>query len=157
MLISFKKFKDKPNVLVCTRNDDSVSYSSQIRGLETHDVVHLAVESVLKFKNSFYGLVAKGMEISVFSLPKDQWPKMPDEAIQTEFLVNLFQTELNDGKEIENINELIRMNCESNYLSAPKILSEAEIRKIRNRRDELLIEWHALSRGDTMEFEFSEK
>jgi hypothetical protein len=68
--------------------------------MEDHDLCHFAVEITLQFKNGFYGLIDRGFNISDFELPRNERPlelipaNLPLEAQQTEFIVNLLQTEL---------------------------------------------------------------
>ena len=93
----FKKHLDKPNTLTIFREDGTSTWAGIHPGLETHDLAHFAVEQTLKMKEAFFGLISEGFEITDFELPNDQKPgrlmKLPFEALQSEHLVNLIQTE----------------------------------------------------------------
>ncbi len=60
------KNKNGLTVLTITKDDGSVTWSKLQRGLEFHDLAHYAVEKELQLKNSFYGMVNKGLDIHDF-------------------------------------------------------------------------------------------
>ena len=74
MIIKLKKMISKLSILTIVRNDNTSTWSKLHRGLETHDLAHYAVESTLKFKNAFYGLINEGYTVADFELPKDKRP-----------------------------------------------------------------------------------
>ena len=73
MKIQFKKENHKPSILTCTRTDGSTTWVKMYPGFEAHDLGHYAVETVLKFENAFYGMIAKGSNIEDFEMPSIVW------------------------------------------------------------------------------------
>lgn len=163
MIITLKKGKHKPGTLSCTRTDGSVSWIKLQRGVETHDLAHFAVETTLGFTDAFYGIIARGFDISDFELPREQRPQalipanLPEQAIQTEHIVNLLQIEFfNSGEDPGFIVTLKNVLAEKN-IHFPKNLNQNALENIRNRFGELLIQWGSLAEGETMELEFNIK
>ena len=71
--------------------------------------MHYAVETTLHFKNAFFGMLAGGISISDFELPKDQRPfAYSEEALVAESIVNLLSMERLLGP-TENFNEALPM------------------------------------------------
>ncbi len=85
--IRLRRGRDGPDSLTLTREDGTVTWQHLPRGQAQHDLAHHAVESCLGFRDAFYGLVARGQDISDFD-NRDTRGDTPDEAMLTEFLVN---------------------------------------------------------------------
>ena len=107
--------------ITCTRSDGSFTRSSIHPGNELHDIIHYAVESTLKFKQGFYGLLDQGYQIEDFEAPRpirkmELLPaNLPLESIQTEFLVNQLMMETLQGR-LENFIEVLKQALEVNSL-----------------------------------------
>src|SRR6185295_13549449 len=97
VLIVFTKPKGTP-VLTCTRDDGTSTYSKSAHGpfFGPHDLMHYAVETTLGFRDSFFGLIARGRTIASFNEPGAA-ANLPPEAILTEHIVNLLQQEQASG------------------------------------------------------------
>jgi len=163
MIITLKKGKHKPSTLSCTRTDGSVSWTKLQRGVETHDLAHFVIETSLGFTDAFYGIIARGFDISDFELPREQRPRalipanLPEQAIQTEYIVNLLQVEFfNSGENPDFINTLKNTLAEKN-IHFPENLDQHALENIRIRFGELLMQWESLAEGETMELEFNIK
>ncbi len=163
MIIALKKRKHKPSTLSCTRTDGSVSWTKLQRGVETHDLAHFAVETTLGFTGAFYGIIARGFDISDFELPREQRPQtlipanLPEQAIQTEHIVNLLQIEFFNSGEDPDFISTLRSALAAKNIRFPENLDQYELENIRSRFGELLMQWRSLGEGETMELEFNIK
>ncbi len=95
MIIRFKKSPpNKPHALSCIRSDGSTTWT-RLRVPVQHDLIHYVVETTLGLRDSFYGLLARGVNITDFEKPKaERTFDLTDEAVHTEYIVSLFQMEL---------------------------------------------------------------
>ena len=130
MKIEFYRSKANQVILYLTRNDGSTTWSKLHPGIEAHDIAHYAVESVLNLKDSFFGLIERGAEISDFE-DKEKQPFLPKEALFTEHLVNLLQTEgINQGKELDLI-KLLQQVLDFELLEYLDLLNDQNMLEIR--------------------------
>ncbi|HEY5060709.1 MAG TPA: hypothetical protein VII52_04185, partial [Gemmatimonadaceae bacterium] len=71
LIIRIKKKSDGSAALSCIRADGTTTWQQQNgklgRFFPLHDLTHYAVESVLGFRNAFYGLVASGWDLADFA------------------------------------------------------------------------------------------
>ena len=151
MLIRFKKgkhqHKHKPDTLTCIRDDGSVTWTHIHRGFVQHDFAHYMVETTFSFQNAFFGLVAKGYDISDFSLPTSKRPfTIPTEAMTVEPIVALLQAEL-WGSFPDPLLEL-----DSQEL--PPDVTLQQIETMRQRLRKLLQQWDNLMQGEVMTLQF---
>lgn len=152
MIIRLTKGEGSRDTLTCVRADGSVTQS---RFMGQHDLVHYVVETVLGLKNSFYGLVAGGYDISDFNVAgASKALGLPAEAGQTEFIVGLLQTELSDGAEYEDFIEQLATACSARGVPAPDHFSELALAIIRDELRRLMGEWEKLAPGETLELSF---
>ena len=63
MFIRFTKGR-RTDVLTCTRDDGTVTWTHERPGFVLHDLAHYAVEAELGYALGFYGLVAHGWDLS---------------------------------------------------------------------------------------------
>jgi len=160
MQIQLKKFTTKPSVMTCIRSDGSSTWHKIYPGLEMHDIGHFVVESQLAFYQAFFGLVDQGYEAADFELPQDKKPEalkganLPLEAIQTEHIVNLLQTELSDTSANPQFLQMLGDIFKKEELPFPNQLDEAQLTHIRKRYRKLLDEWHQLESGATLYLNF---
>jgi hypothetical protein len=160
MTITLKKMRAKPSILTIVRNDGSSTWSKLQRGLETHDLAHYAVESILQFDNAFYGLINKGFTVADFVLPKEQRPKevqpehLHENALITEHIVNLLEVEFrNSGFNanfLEDLSEILKKNA----LSFPKLLNSEALNQIRITYHNLVNQWLILEEGQELSIYF---
>ena len=102
-----------------------------------HDLTHYVVETQLQLENSFYGLLARGLDITDFEKKQKISPaSIPAEGIRTEILVGLFLTERNDGRLLTDFNHLFLTTCQELQLPKESLPEEvlayfASLRKTR--------------------------
>jgi hypothetical protein len=134
-------------VLRCARQDGSVTWQKQARHaahFALHDLTHYAVETGLGYRHGFFGLIAQGWEVED-TTGKGARGALPSEAIEVERIVGLFDSERASGVlwSTEEFNEF-----------APRLLTEAEIQKVRALRGELFQRWSAIDAGQTLELHY---
>ncbi len=157
LTIQLHKHTNKPTILTCIRADKSKTWSKLHPNTEYHDLAHIAVEESLGFKNSFFGMVATGVNITDFELPEHRKPEtlrgtnLPRESIVTEHLVNLLTIEQLNTKETINFIEETQKILKENNLPYPKNLTEASLHIIRTKFSHLISLWKHLKDGDYLE------
>ena len=159
LTVLIKKKADGSAALSCRRADGSVTWQRQEgahgRFFPLHDLTHFAVETELRYTEGFFGLVARGWDISDFGRP---WPrgKLPGQALLAELIVGFLDGERAAGT-MWSIGEL-RGGTTSYAAQSGKSmkldLSEEELDRIRQRRGELFAQWRALRAGDTLALSF---
>jgi len=159
--IKIKKEHNKPSTLSCTREDGSITYSKLQVGFEIHDIAHYIVEQQLQLKNSFYGLLSQGYQISDFMLPKEKRPEalqpknLPPEVLITEHLVNLLTIDfMQSDNEIDILKALAGI-LKDNGLILSKKVGEEKIILIQKELAVLMSQWNKLTRNETLEMAFS--
>jgi hypothetical protein len=159
LTIRMKKGTDGRTTLSCTRRDGTTTWQRQEGGqaafFPRHDLTHFAVESTLRHKRGFYGLVAEGWDLSDFGTP---WPrgKLPADGNLTEMIVGFFDQERSSGVIglSEDLNEMIAQFCRETGLAAPALLDDSDLWAVRAKRGELFTKWDAVKPGDTLELVF---
>src|SRR5262245_47035677 len=102
LTIRIKKTSDGEAALTCTRADGTVTWQrqhgGQARFFPRHDLTHYAVETVLRHRRGFYGLVAEGWDLTDFGTP---WPRgpIPADADPSELIVGFLDAERASGAE----------------------------------------------------------
>lgn len=145
--IEINKRSDGSGVLRCTRQDGSVTWQKQPKQgayFALHDLTHFAVESVLGYRQGFFGLIAAGWEIED-TTGKGSRGLLPAETIEVEKIVGLFQTEQASATV---------WTAEEFSAVSPRPLTDAEIRQVRAVRATLFGKWFATATGDRLELEF---
>lgn len=156
MIIILKKRQKQPSIITITRPDGSSTWNKIHRGLETHDIAHYAVEKTLNFKNAFYGLIAAGTNIQDFDTPRDRRPEevipvnLHVEAIQTEHIVNLLETELYQMTDPTSFLPMLKEILEEHQIPFPTILTESTLVKIRQTYHDLVHQWRSLKEGEQL-------
>ncbi|HEY3746057.1 MAG TPA: hypothetical protein VGL17_07450 [Gemmatimonadaceae bacterium] len=159
IVIRIKKNKDGRTSLSCSRADGTVTWQrqegKQAAFFPRHDLTHCAVESVLGQRQGFYGLVAAGWDFSDFGTP---WPrgKLPADANVSEMIVGFFDLERQSGEtdSATEINRKIAEYCAQHGLPSRRVLTEDDLTRIRERREELFAKWDAVLPGDALEIPF---
>jgi hypothetical protein len=159
--IRFKKNKDGSAALTCVRADGSSTWQRQEGQLGAvfppHDLTHFAVETVLRYDDAFYGLIADGWEISDFSAPFPRGP-LPVAAREVEVIVGALDLErtMSQRGTAEDFNEQLRFAAERDRHGkfSPRIVTEDELTQIRASRSDLFRKWWDTSDGDTLELTF---
>ena len=100
LVIRIKKKSDGSAALSCIRADGTTTWQQQNgqlgRFFPLHDLTHYAVESVLGFRNAFYGLVAGGWDLTDFASNGPRG-RIPPEALCAEVVVGYFDLERATG------------------------------------------------------------
>ena len=161
LLIRLKKKTDGSAALSCQRVDGSVTWQrhdgQQGRFFPRHDLTHYAVETVLAHPRGFYGLVAEGWNLTDFGKP---WPKgpLPVEALASELIVGFLDRERAAGVEwsASDFNASAETFCAQRGLPSACIVTDDELRRIRDKRRELFAQWAALPAGAILELRFAQ-
>ena len=125
-----------------------------------HDLAHYTVETELKFKNAFFGLLAFGWNIEDFEKPKASrpsalWPQnLPEEAIITEHVVNIVLTGLQPASGKKALFYALKSILKENKLDCPKALTLENFGKIQDRLTNLIHQWQSLKDGEFLELAF---
>lgn len=159
LILTFKKNRNKQTVLHFKRTDGTATWTKLRPGLEAHDLAHYVIETVLGYKNAFYGLINQGYEVGDFELPREQRPEalipanIPLEAIQTEYIVNQLQTEYLSYGQSPDFVETLAAALKEKALPFPSALTLERLEEIRMQFRTLLFQWHALNEGDELALE----
>lgn len=145
--IEITKRTDGTGLLRCTRQDGSVTWQKQNRHaahFALHDLTHFAVETVLRCRRGFFGLIAEGWDMEDTTGKGNRGP-LPAEATEVEKIVGLFDSERACGQ-LWTTEEFNRF--------APRALSQTEIQNIRTARGDLFRQWSTVQPGDKLELQF---
>src|SRR2546428_1320949 len=156
LVIHLKKKTDGSAALSCQRADGLGTWhrqdGQQGRFFPRHDLTHYAVETVLGHPRGFYGLVAEGWNLVDFGKP---WPKgpLPVEALASELIVGFLDRERAAGVEwsASDFNASAETFCAQRGLPSAGVVTDDELRRIRDKRRELFAEWAALPAGAILE------
>ena len=161
MKLQFDKKKDGVTVLTCTRRDGSVTWQRHDRHgvfFALHDLTHYAIESVLRLKGGFYGIVASGWDITDFGEP---WPRgrIPSEyqleADLAEGLAGVLGLEQSSRSPFSLAEVLSALDSQEDVkLYARDLLSEPVLQTIRETYSKLAIEWMNLQPGESLTIDF---
>ncbi len=141
----------------CKRTDGSITWKQISDFFVLHDLGHYVVESILQLKNGFFGMVAKGTDITDFDLPKEKRVvEITPEAIFSEHLVNYIVIDFTQGRMdnfIETFGAINDRNIEPDLL---KQLKECKLEQIRIKYNELTVQWKSVSIAGSMNLLFEE-
>lgn len=155
MQIHFKKQKNKLPTLHLTRMDGSETWTVFKHNLIQHDLVHFAAETILKWKNGFYDLVAKDANIEDFAKTnREERPDLAVASIQMEYIVNLLETEIYQQQIFEDFNAQLAKNCQGNNHLPPPPISTINLQQIRLKIKDLLQQWQDVAVGQSLKLEF---
>jgi hypothetical protein len=159
LIIRIKKKPDGATALSCQRPDGSIAWQRQQGGnarfFPYHDLTHYAVETVLQYRDAFYGLIAQGWDFTDFASPSPRGP-IPTEAQSAEQLVGLLSADRISGDEssADDFNAMSRQFSESRGLRAHLNLTNEQLAQIRQSTRELFARWKATPPGETLELIF---
>ena len=122
-----------------------------------HDMLHYAVETTMNFRSAFYGIIASGISISDFGLPKHQRNiQLSSEAIYAEYIVNLFMAEGRQSK-FEDFNTKLNEGLQhGKNLMPPMSLTTDQIKSIYLTYADLSERWDGLTDGESISLQFKE-
>jgi len=155
MIIQLKKGRDGPSTLACVRADGSRTWSKLHPFFPVHDLTHCAVETVLGFREAFFGSVASGWSIDDFAEPGTA-SRLSTEAVVAECIVGIFDLERAGGQvyTAEEFNAALAAALRGQRMPAFRELEERELQRVRALRAELVSRWWAVAPGDTLEVAF---
>ena len=157
MKIEFSKKKGGQYIISCTRKNGTVTWKQSTSFFVMHDLCHYAAETTLGFKNSFLSMLASGIDISEFDLPKEErgFP-LSNEALFTEHLVNLLLIDYSQGR-IENfVNVLFEHEELKGKTNLPKEKLIEQLENILLKCSELIQQWNLLPQEERLELNFAE-
>ncbi len=156
IVIRIKKGSDGRTALSCIRADGTTTWQRQEGAQATffpkHDLTHYAVETALSQREGFYGLIAAGWNFSDFGSP---WArgKLPLEASISEMIVGFLDLERRIGERgtADELNQRLAEYCADSGLLRPRLVTEDDLARVRERREELFAKWDAVRPGDALE------
>jgi hypothetical protein len=123
-----------------------------------HDLVHYAVETTCACREAFYGLLARGWDISSFGVADPATgakPAIPLEAGQVEMVVGAFQRELAGAIDPADFQAGLELSCTAAGISYPAFLAGGQIDEVRHAIPRLFAAWKTLPVGETLELRFN--
>lgn len=159
LLIQITKRVDGSSVLRCARADGSVTWQKQdskhAAFFVYHDLTHFAVESVLGYRQGFFGLIAQGWEIDD-TTGKGSRGRLPDEALEVENLVGLLDRERGSFAlwAVQEFNDAAALEASAMGRPTPRQLSPEDMTQVKTRRSELFSQWRALPVGECLQLQF---
>ena len=148
MTIELKKTKDGPPSLSCVRADGTRTWARVQPFFPAHDLTHCAVESVLGFREAFFGLVASGWDLDDFAQPGAA-AKFPAQSLWAEHIVGLVERNLAPDANALNA----ALASIPGAVDVPRLTSE-QLAAILSLRTRLLEQWHRLAPGERLTIEF---
>ena len=147
--IEISKRSDGAGVLRCTREDGSVTWQKQVKHgahFALHDLTHYAVETALGYRRGFFGLIAEGWDVEDTTGKGARGP-LPGEAGEVEQIVGLFDSERGSGTlwTAEEFNQF-----------SPRVLTKAEVLRVRALRGALFRQWSEVASGQKLELKFGQ-
>jgi hypothetical protein len=163
LLIRFAKRKDGRYVLSCVRPDGTVTWQRNHGGhaafFPVHDLTHYAVETELRHRLGFFGLIADGWDFPDFAKNWGRRP-MPADADPSELIVGLLDAARVGG----DATPAAELNASAAGYYAQRGVADAgpqavrltdeQLDRIRRRLRDLVEKWEALAPGATMELPF---
>lgn len=147
-------------LLRCDRADGTATWQVQDGQLASvfpfHDITHYVVETELRFRAGFFGLIADGWDIKDTS-GKGIRGALPKEAVTVEHIVGLFDVQRSLGVEwtADEVNDHARTYVSTRDAGQEvRALTNEEIERVRSRVRELTQRWKELPPDETLELPF---
>ena len=159
LLIQITKRADGSGILRCVRPNGSVTWQKQdgkyAGFFALRDLTHFAVESILGYRQGFFGLIVEGWDISDTTGKGSRGP-LPPEALEVETLVGLLDQERGSSAlwTIDEFNDAAALQASSVSRPMPRKLFLEELTQVKAKRAELFSKWFALLHGGVMELRF---
>jgi hypothetical protein len=167
LLIRITKRSDGGYVIACERPDGTVTWQ---RGADAaffpvHDLTHYAVETELRHRRGFFGLVAEGWDFTDFS---SDWPRgrIPADAEPAELIVGLLDSERTGGGGADGapmsaaeLNLVAARSYEQigcNVVPPAQVvaLTDEQVARIRDRLAALKARWESVPMDGSLELTF---
>ena len=156
MEIQFKKREGQKHSIRYIREGYPDHWIEADDFLVLHDLCHYAIETCLGYKNAFWGMISKGIDLEVF-LDKQKRDQLiiSNEAWYAEHLANLFLIEYSQGP-FEDLNQTLSETLQQTHPQLPAIrYTDEEIAGIRTRVQELISQWRGFPSGEMLMLVFS--
>ncbi len=152
MQVHFKKDAEGNFILHCIRNDGTSTwqkYSKNVLFQVEHDLIHFAVETILGFKDAFYGILASGKDISWFEQAEasGKKPRVGLQGMYGEIFSGELQRLKNNDQFVESLPAILEQ-----YKLPPWSLTLDQIKSIRAKAAHWLERWKQSESGITLEF-----
>jgi hypothetical protein len=123
--------------------------------LVLHDLCHYAIETTLQYKNAFWGLIAGGINPSIFENKETRDSlELANEAWYAEHLANLLLIEFTQG-EFEDINAILEQSLRQQNSRIPTIqFSNIVVEEIRALLHTLIENWRSVKEDDNLSLNF---
>ena len=123
--------------------------------LVLHDLCHYAIETTLQYKNAFWGLIAGGINPSIFENKETRDSlELANEAWYAEHLANLLLIEFTQG-EFEDINAILEQSLRQQNSRIPTIqFSNIVVEEIRANLHTLIENWRSVKEDDNLSLNF---
>jgi hypothetical protein len=160
LVVTYTKRKDGTTVLNCTRADGSTTWQKQSGPTAVffpfHDLTHYAVETTLRFRQGFFGLIADGWKVDETS-GKGARGSIPAEAGLVEHIVGLFDRERIGGAPpltAAEFNAHLADFAATGRTIAARSFNDSELNAVRHTVDSLHNAWAAVEPGGTLQLGF---
>ena len=162
LTIKFTKRRDGSVISRFERADGSATWQRKdgprASFFALHDLTHYALETTLRYRRGFYGLVAEGWDLSDFGTP---WPRgpLPADAEPAELIAGFLDGERATGERCSaaDFNAKIALYYSSEGLATPPTLTQEKLDQIRKLARELRARWAAVPPGESLELTFDPK
>lgn len=164
MIVRLKRTVDGA-VLTAVRADETATPQRTRSGgfFALHDLAHMAVESVLALDDSFFGLLARGWDITTFEDKSDPcYDDVPPQAIVTEHIVAVISCRVDEPVRHDpdlhdlwccDVNAEIAVSVMGSEL-IPDPIPTRILLDIARLLDILRQQWACIQPGDTLELTF---
>ena len=146
--VRFKRGKDGPDTLTCTRSDGSCTWQRLYPNFVVHDLCHYATESLLGLREGFLGLLAQGWDLQDFGSP---WPRgpLPAEAGWAEAVTSTIWQGYLGMLTLDQVMEQL-----GPHPVTQRRVARAEVERIHAFVGGWVAEWRAVPPGGAMELPF---
>jgi hypothetical protein len=157
MRVQFKKAADGRHVLSCERTDGTKTWMHVQPAIVTHDFVHFALEATLGLTHGFWGLIARGWNLTAF-MEAGATKMLPEEAAWAEFAVAAIWRDSwgQPPLDADGVIEELAVRTEMHGWKVKRSITPDELAQIRARIAELNGRWIAVEPGDTLSLAFDE-
>ena len=151
---------DGSAVLRCVREDGTETWqklpAKHAPFFPLHDLTHFAVESELRIRGGFYGLIADGWSIEDTEGKGPRGP-LPHDALYVENVVGTLDSERASGARwtADEFNQNTSRHAANSGRPLPRTVTDADLARIRKRWSELFAQWEQLPAGDTLTLAFN--
>jgi hypothetical protein len=156
MEILITKNTSGDHILSCKRKDGTITWTLVSNFFILHDLCHYTIETTLVLKKAFFGMLARGTDITQFDVPKDQRKiEFTTEALFAEHLVNLMVIDYTQGR-MDNLLEIFKETYDDASNELLNIVNEEKLQGIRENYATLLQKWKVVPEAESLQLIFEE-